>query len=149
MMVVHDLRVPLAVHHAIDVRRLRQRRHVEVAVVVVPGVLVVKHGNGHVAVLHVPVGHEVHAVRIHQHAQLNHIVQEALRFGVGAAHHLPDVLEELLRAEGFGRVQPAVDPHHRLAVPRQRARGLVGQAFGVGEPARYALVLRQLRVVRG
>ena len=79
----------------------------------------------HVAVLHVPVGHQVHAVRIHQHAQLNHVVEESQRLLVGAADHLLDVLEQLLRAERLGGVQPAVDPDDRLAFLRQGARRIV------------------------
>jgi hypothetical protein len=135
MVVVHDLRNPLAVHDAVDVRGFGERRHVEVAVVVVPRVVVVEHGDGHVAVLHVPVGHEIHAIRVDQHCQHDHVVQNPHRLRVGARRHLVDQLEELLRAERLVGVQTAVDPDDRLAFARERARLVVGQPFGQREPA--------------
>ncbi len=147
VMVVHDLREPLAVHDAVDVLRLGERRHVEVAVVVVAGVMVVQHRNVHVVVLHVPVRHQIHAIRVHEHAQLNHVVQEPHRFFVRAADHLPDVLDELLRAEGLRRVQPAVDPDDGFAFLRERARVRVAHALGERKPARDVLVPIDLRVV--
>ena len=54
---------------------------------------------------------------------------------IGAADHLVDHLAELLRAERLGGVQAAVDPDNGLAVLRQRARLLVGQALGQREAA--------------
>ena len=104
-----------------------------------PRVLGAEPRDRHVAALHVPVGHQIHSVRVHQHAQLNHVVQEAQRLVVGAADHLPDVLEQLLRAERFGGVQPAVDPDNGLALLRERAGGVVGQALGAGEAAGIVL----------
>ena len=147
MVVVHDLRVPLAIHHAIDVGGLGERRHVEVPIVVVPRVLVVENGDVHVPVLHVPVRDEVHAVRVDEHAQLDDVVQEAHGLFVGSAHHLPHVLQELLGAEGFGGVQSAVDPHHRLALFGEGSRRVVGEPLGVGKSARNCLVARKLLVI--
>jgi hypothetical protein len=39
------------------------------------------------------------------------------------------VLEELMRAQHFGGVQAAVDPDHRLALPRQRMGLIVGETL--------------------
>ena len=71
--------------------------------------------------------HQLHAVRVRVHRQDDEVVQEAHRLGVGAADQLIDRLDQLVRAEHFGRVQAAVDPDDRLAFLRQRARLIVGQ----------------------
>ena len=67
-------------------------------------------------------GDQLHAVRIGVDGEDDEVVQETQRLLVGAAHQLIDGLGQLLRAEDFGRVQAAVDPHHRLAFLRERAR---------------------------
>ncbi len=149
VVVVDDLRVPLAVQDLVDVLALDDARHVEVAVVVVARVLVVEHGNAHVPALHVPVGHQIHAVRVDEGAQLDHVAQEPQRLLVGAAHHLVDVLDELLRADRFGGVEAAVDPDDRPAFLRERPRLVVGQPFGVGQLADDLLVACEPRVVLG
>ena len=66
---------------------------------------------------------------------------------VGAAHHLPDVFEQLLRAERFGCVEPAVNPDDGLAFLGERTRLFVAQSLGVREPRRDLLVARELLVV--
>jgi len=140
VVVVHDLREPLLVHHAIHVGGFVERRHVEVAVVIVTGVLLVQHRNAARGALlrdgipHVPVGHQFHPVRIRVHGQDDHVVENSHRLFVGAAHQLVDRFHQLLCAQHFGGVQAAVDPDHGFAFFRQRARLLVGQALSGGQP---------------
>ena len=49
-----------------------------------------------------------------EHRQQNVVPQESLRLGIVAADHLVDPLNQLLCAEYFAGVQPAVDPDDRL-----------------------------------
>ncbi len=83
---------------------------------------------------HVPVGHQVVAVRIGVDEEDDDVVQDPHRLRIGAAHHLVDHLAELLRAEHFGGVQPAVDPDDGLALARQRSRRVVRESLGEREP---------------
>ena len=134
---------------------LRLVHHVEVAVVVVPDVLLVEPRDiGGAALLrfgvpHVPVGDQLHAVRVGVHRQDDHVAEDAHRLLIGLAGELVDGLDELLGAEHLGGVQAAVDPDHGLAFLRQRARLLVGQALGLGQPARDLAVAVQLLEVLG
>ena len=89
------------------------------------------------------------AVGVGVHEQDHRVVEEPHRLFVGAAHHLVDHLAELLRAEHFAGVQPAVDPDHRLAVARERARLIVGQVLGQREPPRRVLDPREVLVILG
>ena len=75
-----------------------------------------------IGVPHVPVGDEIVAVGIRVDEEDDALVQETHRLVVGPADHLVDHLGELLRAEHLGRVESAVDPDDRLALPRQPAR---------------------------
>ncbi len=153
MMVVEDLRKPLVIEDAIDVLGLRLRRCEEVAVVVVPDVLLIKARQvrqgpfRRVAVAHVPIGDQVVTVRVRVHEQDDRVVEKAHRLLVGTADHLVDHLRELLRAQRFGRVQPAVDPDDCLAFLRERSRLLVVQAFGQRKTAGDLLVMREPLVV--
>ena len=81
------------------------------------------------------------------HEQHDALVEEPQRLGVVAADHLVDHLGQLLRAERFVGVQPAVDPDDRFAFPRECPRLLVGEAVGEREPARDVAVLRQILVI--
>src|SRR5262249_7319509 len=69
--------------------------------------------------------------------------------GIGAADHLPDVLDDLLRAEDFGRMEAAVDENDGLAFLRERPRLIVGEPFRVRELARDLAVAIQLLHVLG
>ena len=145
VMVVHDLRVPLAIHDPAHVRGLRQRVHVRVAVVVVPGVMVVEHRRPAAAavVLHVVIGLEVMTVRVGVRGQDDDVVQDAPRLLVVARDELIDRLHELLRAEHLARVQSAVDPDDRLPFTGELARLLFGQPFGERQAAGDLLVAIQ------
>ena len=140
VVIVHDLRIPLGVHHAAHVARLGQRVHVRVTVVVVARVLLVEARNTagapaqRVGLAHVPVRHQLHAVGVGVRHEDDRVTQEALRFVVGAAHDLPRGLDQLLCAEHFGGVQAAIDPDDGLAFVRQAARFGLGDAFGTREP---------------
>ena len=101
-----------------------------------------------IRIAHVPVGDEIVAVRIRVDEQDDAVVEEPPRLLVVPADHLVDHLRQLLRAERFGRVQPAVDPDDRLAFLRQRARLIVGQPLGERQPARDVAVAREVLVVR-
>ncbi len=149
VMVVHDLRIPLAVHHAAHVGRLRERVHVRVAIVVVARVVVVEHRQAAAAVLHVVVGCEVHAVRIGEHRQHDDVTQNPRRLVVGARDELVDRLDELLGAEHLGGVQAAIDPDHGLALAGERAGLVVGEPAGARQAARDLLVAIETREVLG
>ena len=73
-------------------------------------------------------------------AEDDDVAQDPRRLLVGAADQLVDRLDQLVRADHFGRVQAAVDPDDRLAFLRQRARLLLGHA------ARAVQLLRDLLV---
>ena len=96
-----------------------------------------------ILVTHVPVGDQLHAVGIDVRGEDDHVAEEAQRLRIVLADQLIDRLGQLLRAEHFGGVQAAVDPHHGLAVAGQRARLVVGEALGQREAARDVLVLRR------
>ena len=155
MMVVHDRGIPLAIHHPVRVGALRHVHHVEIAVVVVADVFLVQARDAVrrslllVALAHVPVGDELHAVRIDERTENDVVVQNPLRLGIGFRIQPIDRLDQLLRAEHFRRVQPAVNPHDSLAVLRELARLVVGDPVGQRELAVHLLVLRQLPVILG
>ncbi len=155
VVVVDDLREPLAVEHPVDVHRLRLVHHVEVAVVVVAHVLLVQPRQVagaallRIRVAHVPVGDQLHPVRVHVRGQDDHIPEDPHRLLVGLAGELVDGLDQLLRAEHLGGVQAAVDPDHRLAFLRQRPRLVVGQALGLRQPPRDLAVTVELLEVLG
>ncbi len=81
------------------------------------------------------------------HEEDDDVVQEPERLVVVAADHLEDHFGELLRAQGLGRVQPAVDPDHGPALTRERARLFVGQVFREPEPARDLAVALEVPLV--
>ena len=155
VMVVHDLREPLAVEDPVDVHRLRLVHHVEVAVVVVADVLLVEPRQlAGAAILlvrlaHVPVGDQLHAIGIGVRREDDDVLQDALRLFVVLADELVDGFDQLLRAQHFAGVQAAVDPDHGLAFLGQRLGLVVGQALGLREPARDLLVAFQLLEVLG
>ena len=63
------------------------------------------------------------------------VAQEAQGLRVGAADELVDRFDQLLRAEHFVGVQPAVDPDDRLPSSSERTSLGVGQPFCEGETA--------------
>jgi hypothetical protein len=89
------------------------------------------------------------AIRIRVHEQDHRVVEEPHRLFVGAAEHLVDHLAQLLGAEHFAGVQPAIDPHHGLAVARERARLIVGEVLRQREPPRRVLDPREVLVIFG
>ena len=88
-----------------------------------------------VRLAHVPVRHQLHAVRVDERAQDDVVVQDAHRLRIGLRVEPVDRLDQLLRAEHFGRVQAAVDPDDRLAFLRELARLVVGEPVGQRELA--------------
>ena len=155
VVVVDDLREPLAVEHAADVLGLRLVHHVEVAVVVVPDVLLVEARNLTGAALfrfgvaHVPVGHQLHAIGVGVRGEDDHVAQDAQRLVIGLADELKDGLGELLGAQHLGGVEAAVDPDHGLALAGQGAGGVVGEAVGQRQLARNLPVAVELLEVLG
>ncbi len=152
VMVVENLRQPLVIEHAVDVLGLGLRRGEEVAVVVVADVLLIEPRQpGERCASPDP------ALRMYQSATrslpsglacTNRMMHSSRKRSVSssvAADHLVDHLAELLRAERLGRVQPAVDPDHRLALPAPaRAPASSVRPFGEREPPRDVLVRRQV-----
>ena len=154
VVVVHDLRVPLAVQHAVHVGGLGKRAHVRVAVVVVTRVLLVEPGQvverslEGIALAQVPVGDQVVAVRVRVHREDHHVVEDAGELRVIATHQLVHRLDQLLGTERLVGVQPAVDPHHGLALGGQRLRfGFGRDVLGQCQPARDGLQALQLAMV--
>ena len=89
------------------------------------------------------------AVRVGVDEEDDHVVEDAHRLGVGAAEQLVDRLGHRLGAERLGRVQAAVDPHHRLALGGE-LRGLLGRdAVRVGQSLRDVAVVVELLVIGG
>ena len=130
MVVVDYLRKPLAKKNPVNCFRFRQRRHVEVSVIVVPRVFVVEARNicdrtlCGVGCSHIPVRHQLHAIGIHEAVENNDIIQETHCLGIGAVHELINIFDKLLRAEHFRGVQSAIDPHDGFSFSSQRS-GLV------------------------
>ena len=117
-------------------------------------VLVVQVGDVHAAlqfvrVLHVPVGHEFHAIRIRVHQQDDAIVAEAGRLFVVETCELPQVFNQLLCAEYFGGVQAAVNPHNGFAFFRQFFCFDRINTFGERKLARNFFVSREILHVFG
>ncbi len=99
-----------------------------------------------IALAHVPVRDQFHAVRIDGHQQQDVVVEDAQRLGVVAAEQVVGFDEEGLRIDAFGGVQAAIDPHHGLAFGGQRVRLVVGQFFGARQALRDLFVARQVLV---
>ncbi len=140
-------------YHLVGIGALRHVRHVEVAVVVVTDVLLVQAGDvvrrslHRVGLAHVPVRHELHAIRVNQRAQNDIVVQDPQRLGIGPRIEAIDGFDELLGPEHLGRMQAAINPDDGFPVPGELSRCLVGQPFGQGKPAVEFLELGELLVV--
>ena len=124
VVVVHDLREPGQVHPPVHVRGLVLVRDVEVAVVVVADVLLVEARDVHparlgIGVLHVPVGDELHAVRVRVHEDDDHVVQNPQRLSVVPGEELIVCLDQLVGAQHLRRMQSAVNPDDRLPLFRE------------------------------
>ena len=149
VVVVHDLRQPLPVHQLVHVLGLARVRHVEVAIVVVPGVLLVEAraagaARGRIGVLHVALRDHLHPVRVGVDGDDDHVAQDARGLLVGAAHELIDGLDQLMGADDFRRVQAAVEPDDRLSFFRQCARLRLVDAPGPVQLLRDLLVAIEL-----
>ena len=121
MVVVHDLREPFDEELAVHVDGLAEVGHVEVAIVIVAGVFFVQtRGTVHDAFFgdgfaHVPLADEVVAIGIGMDAENDDVLKDAHGFGVGSAGELPDGLDELVGADGFGGMETAIDPDDGFA----------------------------------
>ena len=90
--------------------------------------------------LHVPLRGHLVAVRIdgrpqHQDDLAEHLL-DVLVLAVETRQQVVEQQRCVLGAGEFRRVQPAVDVDERLAFTRQPPRVLIGQAFGMRQPAR-------------
>ena len=147
VVVVDDAGEPLDGHLAIHVGGFDLAGEEEVAVVVVPDVLLVEPGEIRHAALegiffaHVPVGDEFLAVGVGEDAEDDVVVEDAESFGVVAADELVDGLHQLLGADGFGGVEAAVDPDHGFAGLGDVMGLGLGDAFGEGEAPGDVLIL--------
>ena len=154
MLVIDDLRIPLAEQHPIDILGLGHRRHEAVAVIIVPDIFLVEaRQRRHFALLgigrtHIPVGDQFHAVGIVMREQDDAVVQHAHRFRVRLGQHPVKHLDLPLRRHRLGRVHARVDPDHRLALRRQRARLRLVHAMGAGQLLGNGAILVQLGEVR-
>ena len=128
--VVDQLRIPRVPQHVAEIARLGQVEHEPVAVVVVPGVLLVELGIARVLelrpdVLHVPVGDVLAAVRVDvRDEQRDDVLEDRLRLGRVGRQQVVGELRRGLRRPDLGRVDAEVDPGDRLALLGQgRAPG--------------------------
>ena len=96
----------------------------------------------------VPVGLELHAVRIRVDEHDDDIVQDPIGFGVRAGDHLIAGFNQLVGAEHFARMKATIDPDHRLPFLGELLRGGLID-LGVGELFHHVAVLRELFDVRG
>ncbi len=141
VMVVDDLREPLAIQHAVHVLRLGLSVSVEIAVVVVADVFLIEARQSRqrpvlrILVAHVPVGDQVHAVGIGVNKENDDVIENAQRLLIVEVQELVNHLVEHLGAQRFGRVQPAVYPHDRLALGGKLA------CLGVADPLRLGQAL--------
>ena len=155
MMVIGNLREPLPVLDPIDGDALRLGHHVEVAVVVVPDVLLVQTWNASrgtfalVLLAHVPIGHQIESIRIDTGGQQNDIIQETLGLSVVAADHLIDQFHQPLSSQHFSGVESTIDPNHRLSSRCQLASLIIGQISGQCQPPGDLLVLIQPLMILG
>ena len=155
VMVVHDLREPFDEELAVHVDGLAEVGHVEIAIVVVAGVFFVEAGSAvHDAFFgdgfaHVPFADEVVAIGIGMDAENDDVLEDAHRLGVSAARELPNGLDELVGADGFGGMETAVDPDDGFAFGGEGAGLFFGEAFGAGESLGDALVLGEVGEVLG
>ena len=69
------------------------------------------------------------------------VVEDPQRLGIGLRIQAVDRLDQLLRAEHFGGVQAAVDPHHRLAVPARAAAPVRPVSFSASASLRLASLM--------
>ena len=81
-------------------------------------------------------------------ARMMSSLQDPLRLVVVPRDELIARLDQLVRAEHFGRVEAAVEPDDRLPFLRQRVRLGIGQALALGELHRDVLVLLEHLEVR-
>ena len=150
VVVVDDLREPLAEELAVDVGRLGHGRQVVVAVVIVADVLLVQdRDRGELAlqrvrVAHVPVGDQLHPVRVQRREQDDGVVQDAQGLGVFRRQPFMHGGDQGLGRDGLGRVQTAVDPDHGLALGGHGAGLFFGDAFSLGEATRDLLIAVQV-----
>ena len=138
VVVVHDLREPIAVHDLAHVLGFRLSDRVEVAVIIVADVLLIKSRNSEITIfwiglLHVPVGTELHSVWVSVNKKDDDVIQDSFGFRVVLAHHLIAGFDELLGAEDFAGVQTAIDPDNRLSFERKFFSLIVGEPFGYAE----------------
>ncbi|MNQ42812.1 hypothetical protein D3C85_565210 [compost metagenome] len=150
VVVVDDLREPLAEELAVDVGRLGHGRQVVVAVVIVADVLLVQdRDRGELAlqrvrVAHVPVGDQLHPVRVQRREQDDGVIQNAQGLGVLGGQPFMHGGDQGLGRDGLGRVQTAVDPDHGLALGGHGAGFVFGDAFSLGEATRDLLIAVQV-----
>ena len=99
---------------------------------------------GRIGLAHIPVGDQLLPVGIGLHIELDRVVQQPHGFRIVAADHLVDHLHQLLRADGLGGMQAAVDPDHGFAFARQRAGLVFCKPLSEGQPAGDLLIPVQI-----
>ena len=155
VMVVDDLRIPFAEHHARQVHRFDGGGHDEVAVVVVADVFVIEAGQAdegtflRIFLAHIPVGHELDAVGIGERGEQDDVVKKTPGFLIVAAQILIDRFRQLLGADALAGVQPAVDPEHGFAFLGEGLGFVIRQIAGQREARGDVAVVIELREVGG
>ena len=98
---------------------------------------------------HVPIRHNLLAIRIRLHAEHDIVAQHAHRFRVCAAQQLVDGLHQLLGAHGFIGVQAAVNPDDGFPVAGELSGFRFSNTLGVRQALRDGLVFRKILLVFG
>ncbi len=136
---VDDVRLPLA-PEVLEHPRLDHVDHVAVAVVVVADVFLVEPRQPRplvrrVGVLHQPLAHHLHPIRVHRRPQHHDVVgQDLLDDRIARpAEQVVGQLRRHLGAGHLGGVAAAVDVDEGASLARERPRLGVGQVLGVGQ----------------
>ena len=146
MVVVDNLREPFVIELARRVLRLGHVEHEPVAIVIVTRIRVVQLGcrrtferRSHV--IHVPLGHERRAIRIHvRDQQEDHVVSNEPRLFAFVRRHAIRQERGGLRVSDLVRVQAEIDPDDGASLLGQKPRVLVGQVSRQGQPLRDLLI---------
>ena len=153
VLVIVELREPVAIHRLVDVGRLGLCGGVAVAIVVVADILLVEDRNrlgaDLVRVAHVPVGDQLQPVGIGVDEEGDVIVEEAPRLLVIAGQQVVDDLDVRLAVHHLGGVHAGVDPHGRLALAGERVGLVIGQPLGQRQLARDLLLPIEIGKIRG
>ena len=131
VVVVDDLREPLAVQNSRHRTGLRHVVHEPVAVVVVADIVMVELGRPRrlercLEILSIPIGNDVEPIRVHaRHEEQDHVVADLLHLRGIFGHDAISEMRHHLGRRDLGRVQAGIEPNDRFAFGRVARGGLI------------------------